>query len=498
MTDTRKPVIVLLPLDDRPVNTRDAVTLAGIAGAELRLPPETLLPPRGQAADVSTLQAWLDQNADECDALVVSINALAYGGYVASRRTTEDLAAVSARLGVLRRVRARRPALPIHTYMTLMRTRATNGAGAEPPYWEHHGARLHALSRELYRLEHGLPADVSAARAEVPAVHVTDLVTRRLRLHAVQLACLELVVDDVANTFTVLVEDSSVESMSTTEREWLETWIARLDVGDRIRCLPGADEAGGVLVVRAALEHARRRPRVALACTAPEGLDRVALFEDVPVRDTVVGQIATIGADLVDDTDDADLVLALHPPAPIPHDWCQGPDAHGDATENVAARLAAVVRDLVARGSTVAIADVAYANGADPALVANLRDAAVLDDVAGYAGWNTAGNSIGSALAQGCSWLLADPALAREERARNVTRRLLDDWGYQVVARQSALAMNRVDLAAVERDLVSALAELGPPADRFAIVPGSVRLPWDRPFEIMFDLHDSAQGAPHR
>jgi len=497
MTGTDRLVVVLLPLDDRPVNTRDVAALASIAGAELRMPPASLLPPRGQATDVTALETWLEQNAHDCDALVVSINALAYGGYVASRRTTEQLTAAVARLDVLRRVRARRPGFRVHAYMTLMRTRATNGAGAEPPYWEHHGTSLYALSRELYRAEHGLPAEVPAARAAVPAEHVTDLVTRRMRLHAVQLACLELVVDGVVDTFTVLVEDSSVESMSTTEREWLETWIARLDVGDRVRCLPGADEAGGVLVVRAALELAGRRPRVALSCVDPEGLDRVAPFEDVPARDTVVGQIATIGAELVEQPDDADLVLAVHPPGATPHDWCLGPDAPADGKDDGAARLAALVRDLCARGTTVAVADVAYANGADPELVAALRDAAVLDDLAGYAGWNTAGNSIGSALAQGCSWLLADP-VAHVDRARNVTRRLLDDWGYQVLARQGALSAGGVDSAVVEQELVTALGQIGPPADQFTIVPGSVRPPWNRPFEITFDLQDSGEGAPHR
>lgn len=487
-------VVTLLPLDDRPVNTGHVAGLAGTAGTRLRLPPAGLLPARGVPADMDGTARWLERAAGDSDAVVVSVNQLACGGFVASRRTTEPLARTLARLDVLRRIRAARPELPVHAFVTLMRTRKTDGAGAEPEYWDGYGRRFFALSEELYRAEHGRPDAAARARAEIPEPFVADFFTRRMRLHALQLACVELVAEGVVDTLSILVEDSTVESVSTSEREWLESWIARLGLGGRIRCLPGADEAGAVLTTRAALEHAGLRPRVAVACPDPDALGRIAAYEDVPVGDTIADQIAAIGAVLVEDADRADLVLAVHPPGLPPRDWCSGQD-QAERPGDDAARLAVRVRDLLDAGRPVAVADVADANGADPALVTALRAAGLLPRLAGYAAWNTAGNTIGSALAQGCSRLLADGDRRLAEHARTLTHRLLDDWGYQTRAR-SGVSTARPDL--VERELGDLLADLGPPADKFRIVPGSVCFPWDRPFEIAFELEHLEEGNDRR
>ncbi|WP_084464137.1 DUF4127 family protein [Microtetraspora fusca] len=487
----RTPVVTLLPLDDRPVNTGHVAGLAGIAGTRLRLPPAELLPPRGAPADMDGTARWLERSAADSDAVVVSVNQLAYGGFVASRRTAEPLARTLARLDVLRRIRAERPALDVHAFVTLMRTKRFDGAGAEPEYWDRYGRRFFTLSGETYRAEHGRPSAAERARAAIPAPYVADFFTRRMRLHAMQLACVELVMEGVVDTLSILVEDSTVESVSTSEREWLENWIDRLGVGDRVRCFPGADEGAAVLTTRAALEHAGLRPRVAVVCLDPDALRRIAPYEDVPVGDTVAGQAAAVGAELVDDPGRADLVLAVHPPGVPPRDWCAWPDVPERAGDD-AARLAARLRDQVDSGRLVAVADVADANGADPALVMALRDAGLLRRLAGYAGWNTAGNTIGSALAQGCSRLLAVDDRQLVEHARTVTHRLVDDWGYQTSARREVLAAETADggdrIDRVTRELEDRLAELGPPADDFRIVPGSVCFPWDRPFEISFEL----------
>src|SRR5690625_7129093 len=47
----------------------------------------------------------------------------------------------------------------------------------------------------------------------------------------------------------------------------------------------------------------------------------------------------------------------------------------------------------------IAIADIAYANGADPVMVPQLLQAFEPHELAGYAGWNTAGNTIGTVVA---------------------------------------------------------------------------------------------------
>ncbi|MGC0252461.1 DUF4127 family protein [Pseudactinotalea sp. Z1748] len=493
MTMPTSLVVTLLPIDDRPVNTTDVAALADISGVDLRLPPTELLPPQGEPSDRDGLGRWLRESAAESDAVVVSINQLAYGGYVASRRTTEATMPILERLGLLRSVRAEYPELPIHGFMTLMRTRQRNGSGAEPHYCEHHGADIFALSRELYLREHNQPDEVERRRGAVPEEYVTDFMTRRMRLHTVHLACLDLALDRTLDTFWILVEDSTVQSVSTSEREWITAWIDRLGLADRVTCLPGADEAGGSLLIRSILGLHGRRPKVLLECAATDGLDRIALYEDVPVRDTVEQQIAMAGAELVAEAGEADLVLALHPPAEPARDWCWSEDSDDQSeVEPLIARIDEHRR----QGRPVAVADAAHANGADPSLIRALREGQVLEDLAGYAGWNTAGNSIGSALAQGLAHLVGGGRF-REPQRRSLTRRLLDDWAYQTIARRPLLQGASLDAGETENRLMAAHAELGLPADYPVIRPGSTRFPWDRSFEIAFDLvQPNAKALP--
>ena len=78
-------------------------------------------------------------------------------------------------------------------------------------------------------------------------------------------------------------------------------------------------------------------------------------------------------------------------------------------------------------GHRVAIADITRTNGSDNALMNALRDNALLFRLYGYAGWNTATNSVGFALGQG----MLNVRLPDADVDRLLLERYLDDWGYQ-------------------------------------------------------------------
>ncbi len=75
--------IALIPLDSRPANSSLPVAIAKMAQLEMIIPPPEMLGTAIKPADAQAIRAWLD--GIQPSALVVSLDALAYGGLVQSR-----------------------------------------------------------------------------------------------------------------------------------------------------------------------------------------------------------------------------------------------------------------------------------------------------------------------------------------------------------------------------------------------------------------------------
>ena len=64
------------------------------------------------------------------------------------------------------------------------------------------------------------------------------------------------------------------------------------------------------------------------------------------------------------------------------------------------------MQDCVEQGIPVTVGDIAFLNGGDLELVQMLNSQGLLMQVAGYAGWNTSSNTLGTAIAQGVHFWL--------------------------------------------------------------------------------------------
>ena len=83
-----------------------------------------------------------------------------------------------------------------------------------------------------------------------------------------------------------------------------------------------------------------------------------------------------------------------------------------------------LVSDYLAKGMPVAIADVAYANGADNALMEQLNKKGMLFKLRAYSGWNTPTNSSGFVIGEG----ILTKYMTKEAVNDLLLTRYLDDW----------------------------------------------------------------------
>ena len=133
-------------------------------------------------------------------------------------------------------------------------------------------------------------------------------------------------------------------------------------------------------------------------------------------------------------------------------------------------------------GIPVALADVAFVNGADLLLGMRLLQTGLAPKLSAYAGWNAAGNTLGTVLAQAAlSILMQRGAPSPAQKAARVAflfRRYLDDYYYQAVERTHLLYE---DLPAL--GLAPTMERL--PADKLEAIEQNLR---DR----LFDAADKA------
>ena len=495
-----RPKVALLPLDDRPVNVRLPRDVAQVAGFELEVPPVHLLPDYRRPGDVAGLGSWLLERARDpaVEHLVVSLDMLCFGGLIASRTSGDTTADALRQLDVLRQIRRDRPALAISAVSLVMRASNSNSAAEEPDYWATHGRELHDLGGRVHRLDTTSGSTALGDLTDVPALVVSDYVTRRLRNHIVNLTALTLVEDGTLDLLTVTADDTAVFSAGSAEQEWLRHWTTFLPTGHTVLMYPGADEVGAALVARAVSALSGVRPTVRVTCPEIGGLDRVPPFENTPLTQSVGRQIVAAGAAVGEVGSPADVVLVIHPPDRDRHDMIRG---YADR-EDPAAVSATVetVRTELAAGNRVALADVRYPNGADPGLVAGLAADGLLGDLTAFGGWNTAGNTLGGVIATSVAAVVGSRTGRGSATAlrQALLVRLLDDWAYQCVIRSEDAARlfpDRLPMSDGDR-VRRAEAHIGTRLrevlDRQ--LPGAgwqldgLTLPWRRSFEVGITL----------
>jgi len=497
--------IALMPLDERPVNTRYPRMIAAIAGVEITLPPPDVLPTLRQPGDAAGLGRWLLDQAGHA-ALIVSLEMLTSGGLIASRITDEPIEALLGRLAVLRDARQSAPGTRIYGFNVITRIPDADNAIEEPPYWADYGRTLHRYSQLTHRAAAGQPVDSdrAALRQRIPdAVHA-DVMGRRLRNHLLNLRLLDLAAHDLFDLLVISSDDTSEYGLGTQEKAWVATWAQRLELdGDAGRLLmyPGADEVGCVLLARALLDgHA---PTFYVDYAIDADRQRIAPYEDSPIHVTVERQIRALGGTVTDDPAAAAYVVAVNTPSAIGQEY----DAEAVHFAAEHARRAPYLVDFVRRiagwvegGRQVIMCDVAYPNGSDPDLIGHLLNTVDLRRLAAYGAWNTAGNTVGVALAQGVAASLATTPAQHMAQQRFLLHRFIEDWGYQHLTRaqvrdwleattgvrdtvpdNEAEAINRI-----HAELTALLPRLGALAAGWRIT--DVRLPWSRTFEIDFDL----------
>lgn len=495
-------VIVAVPVDGRPAVRSQVQAMVACADWQLRMPEVSALGRFREPADCAALAQWLQDEGAAADGFVLSLDMLVYGGLVPSRFVPDPLAALLQRLAVVESLKARWPGKPVFAFAATMRISNNDVADEEKAYWAEHGRALWAWS---YHGDHAAvtgdahsAALAQAAGAAIPAAVRDDYFATRQRNFEVTRRALRLVQRGTLDRLVLPQDDTAQWGLNIAERRALQAEAATLGLGDRVAIYPGADEVMHTLCARMVGQiEGRPTLRVALAPSDPEHISKLrALYEDRPVLNSVASQVQAVGAVLTDDESTADVLLALHTQGTAQGDWAMQ-RALPQAVPFESAWFQRLT-DWQASGRPLLLADLAYANGGDPALLMQLgRPGApgTLPMPQAYAGWNTASNSLGSALAQA---VLAQGRWHETAAREALALRLLEDGLYQGQLRQAFRGSIDESQATAADLLTAARATVIAPANAWAAAHGlgfrvkDIALPWGRSFEIDLALEPAS------
>ncbi len=425
--------LLLIPLDDRPAATQFAQMIADMAGATVELPPASMLGHFVQPGHPEEILAWLErQDLSKYDAVVASTDMLAYGGLIASRVSRSSYELAIRRLRTFWRLRKSAPRTRVYAFSSIMRlaptaTKATAAWRLQVGYY--------AETKERYRQTptRALRRSLENLKAQVPAHEIERYEATRARDHMVQRELVRMTASGVFDYLVLGQDDAQPFGPHVPETRRLKEMVQNLGIGPRVYFCEGIDQHSNVLVSRALLSGAQWQPRVRVVYADEQGRAKVAAYESDSVENSLNDQLVASGACPVKDGGSYDYSLYVNTPSPRPEMFAQFRDA---------------LKEEIDQGFPVAVADVnlGKTGTGDPGLFDALIEGGRSIRLLSYAGWNTAGNTMGTAIPAANVYLLArkeqvNPLRRELARRKFLLHRLVDDFEYHRFVRPQAYAL---------------------------------------------------------
>lgn len=453
--------IAFIPIDNRPVCYTLAQQIAAIdRDLALFLPPREMLGDLNRSADINGIFSWL-KKLENIDSIVVSLDTIAYGGLIPSRRSSETFEEIKKRMesffALLREKNAK-----VYAFSSIMRISNNNINEEEKEYWSLYGEKIFKYSYELHK-----NAPDTDVKADVPPEIIQDYLKTRQRNFEINKMYLNLSKQGVFETLVFSKDDCAKYGLNVGEAQVLEESIRANALNALVKT--GADEIPLSLLSRALAGG--RGIKIAPVFTQKDYTNRISKYEDVSVSDSVRGQIELAHCEVAD-VSDADIVLVVNNFKQEQGELVMGVDVEGFDGE------------IELPQKPYLIADILNANGADNSFVKKFFEKQIdWDKFLGYAGWNTTGNTLGSALCCAIVKFLANnPDEAAFKKVQAV--RFLDDWAYQANVRKALkLRFDKPDVEAL-KTLMQPFEKTLQEKTGLDLSTTKYSYPWNRFFEI--------------
>ena len=437
--------IAFVPIDNSPVCYTLPEQICAMDGnIRLYMPSREWLGDLTKYADVDKIFQWL-KDLPKVDAIILSLDTVAYGGLISSRRSNDSFEKIRERIEKLKEILKEKHA-EIYAFSSIMRISNNNINEEEKEYWNKWGKKIFNYSFCMDKFG-------TICKNEVPEEILNDYLSTRKRNFEINKIYLEWQKEKIFNTLIFSKDDCAEYGFNVQEARELEK------LGGFVKT--GADEIPLTLLARSI----KGKLKVAPIFLEPDCKDLISNYEDVSIEKSVKGQLNLAGCDICEPCD-ADILLYVN----------NFKDKQGEIVMKVLTEQFG--GEFKTPDKNFMIADVRFANGADNAFVKKLFENDLNENFYGYAAWNTSANSLGSLIC-GAKVKYFAKSFDRSAFQKLQTVRFLDDWAYQANVRQNLKTPDVDKITAEMRHYENVVFDKL--KSKYKI---DYKFPWNRLFEV--------------
>ena len=493
--------IVIVPLDERPCNYVFPQLLTKDTDYEIVLPDLSLMGQKKTPGDIEKLWKFVFEHASTASGMILSIDTLMYGGIVPSRLHSDNEDVLLERLSQLEEIRKLYPNLDLFAFNLIMRNPTYSSDDEEPTYYQHVGREIHLRGVYEHKEMLGIlteqeKQDYQVVLSKLDTPSWTDYTERRKRNKEVNKKVISYVQENIIDFLIIPQDDASPYGLTALDQKDIRVTIKNNQVMSRVMMYPGADEVMNTLLARMINQFEGVKPTVYLKYASEESKKLIPLYEDRPIHETIKYQVIAAGGIVIDSDIDADLILITNAP---PSKQLNASQAYLKGIEYDAFRnqIEAVeyASYMIRNNKQVIFGDVAFGNGSDLDLIQLLVEKGMLFQLAGYAGWNTSSNTLGTCIPQGMIYNIYKETKAHLDF---LALRYVEDAGYCATVRQDAItnvlpALNcnyfkadgqRGIVAKSVEKLLNEFVSTHLYDETYNIVITDCYMPWSRMFEV--------------
>ena len=464
--------IAVIPIDNRPICYDLIEDILSINNdIELFMPDIKYLGGLNNQSNINEIFNFLENLAD-IDFLIVSLDTIAYGGLIPSRRIEDDFKTIKERIEKFKTI-VQKKVKKILAFSSIMRISNNNINEEEKQYWSQWGKRIFDWSYYLHKSE--VEKSYNCVINKIPKDILEDYIKTRKRNFEINKIYLNWAEENFFDTLIFSKDDCAEFGLNVKEANELNKIIKEKNI-KKAFIKTGADEIPLGLITRALSKN--QNIKINPIFLEKNSLNLISKYEDISIYDCVKGQISLAGCNI--NENDFDLEMIINNFKKEQGDLVLGESINSNKNK------------ILFSAKNHFIADVNNANGSDLNFVENIFKQNN-SNFFGYCAYNTSANTIGCALFCAVVKFLAIKNNSYYETAFKKIQfiRFLDDWAYQAISRKF-VRENKPDYY---DGLMQKEEELNKNAKKISeflnFYPKKISysLPWDRSFEIRIKIN---------